>query len=86
VRVPPSVELSLAVGDRAAAEPVVASIVERLGGAMVPGAAPAAFDIMVPRDAYSVLTGDLARLGTLRVLRQPAELPDSVRIGLQLTP
>jgi hypothetical protein len=41
---------------------------------------------MVPRDAYSVLTGDLARLGTLRVLRQPAELPDSVRIGLQLTP
>jgi len=86
VRVPPSVELSLAVGDRAAAEPVVASIVERLGGAMVPGAAPAGFDIMVPRDAYSVLTGDLARLGTLRVLRQPAELPDSVRIGLQLTP
>ena len=86
VRVPPSVELSLAVGDRAAAEPVVAAIVERLGGAMVPGAAPAAFDIMVPRDAYSVLTGDLSRLGTLRVLRQPPELPDSVRIGLQLTP
>jgi len=86
VRVPPSVELSLAVGDRAAAEPAVASIVERLGGALVPAAAPAAFEIMVPRDAYNALTGDLARLGTLRVLRQPAELPESVRIGLQLTP
>ena len=85
VRVPPSVELSLAVADRAEAQAVVTAMVERLGGAVVPGAAPAALEIMVPRDAFTTLTSDLARLGTLRVVRQPAELPESVRIGLQLT-
>lgn len=84
-RVPPNVELSLAVGDRAGAQAAVTTIVERLGGALMPGAAPAALEIMVPRDAFATLTGDLAQLGTLRVLRQPTELPDSVRIGLKLT-
>src|SRR5262249_48968045 len=54
-RAPASVELSLAVDDRAAAERDVAALVERLGGAMVPGPAPGTFEIMVPRDAVAPL-------------------------------
>jgi hypothetical protein len=45
---------------------------------------PGTLEIMVPRDAFPALTADLGRLGTLRTLRQPAELPESVRISLQL--
>ena len=82
--VPANVELRLTVGDRAAAEVMVGAMVERLGGAVVPGAAPGTLEIMVPRDTFPALTADLGRLGTLRTVRQPAELPESVRISLQL--
>jgi hypothetical protein len=82
--IPANVELRLTVGDRAAAEMMVGTMVERLGGAVVPGAVPGTLEIMVPRDAFPALTADLGRLGTLRTLRQPAELPESVRISLQL--
>jgi negative regulator of sigma E activity len=85
VRVPPNLEMRLAVGDRAVAEREVGAIVERLGGALVAGPAPAMLEIMVPRDTLGALTGELARLGTLRIVGQPADLPDSVRINLQLT-
>src|SRR5258706_15865091 len=74
---PANVELGLTVGDRAAAEAVVVAMVERLGGAVVPGASPGTLEIMVPRDAFATLTADLGRLGTLRTVRQPAELPES---------
>ena len=81
---PAAVELSLAVTDRAAAEREIATAVERLGGAMVTPA-PGTLEIMVPNRAFAALTGDLTRIGTLRIERQPAELPDSVRITLRLT-
>ena len=81
---PVAVELSLAVTDRAAAEREIATAVERLGGAMVTPA-PGTLEIMVPNRAFAALTGDLTRIGTLRIERQPAELPDSVRITLRLT-
>jgi len=84
-RVPASVELSLAVADRDAAAAAVGDIVDRLGGAVVAGPSPGSLEIMVPRDAFPRLAGDLGRLGTLRIVRQPADLPPSVRIGLQLT-
>ncbi|HTO12630.1 MAG TPA: zf-HC2 domain-containing protein [Candidatus Binatia bacterium] len=82
---PAAVELSLAVTDRAATERDVAAIVQRLGGAVVAGPAPGTLEIMVPGRAFAPLTGDLARLGTLRIVRQPAELPESVGISLRLT-
>jgi len=81
---PAAVELSLAVTDRTAAEREIATAVERLGGAMVTPA-PGTLEIMVPNRAFAALTGDLTRIGTLRIERQPAELPDSVRITLRLT-
>jgi hypothetical protein len=84
-RVPAAVELRLTVTDRAATERDIASIVERLGGALVAGPASGTLEIMVPSTAFGALASDLARLGTLRIVRQPAELPDSVRINLRLT-
>jgi len=70
---PAAVELSLAVTDRAAAEREIATAVERLGGAMVTPA-PGTLEIMVPNRAFAALTGDLTRIGTLRIERQPADI------------
>jgi hypothetical protein len=81
---PPVVEMRLAVTDRADAEREIVSIVERLGGAMVTPS-PGTLEVMVPNRAFTAFTGDLTRLGTLRIVRQPADLPDSVRISLRLT-
>jgi len=85
-RVPPSVELSLAVADRAGAQAAIVGIVERLGGALVTGPTPGALEIMVPRETFTAFSAELARLGTLRIVRQPTDLPENIRIGLQLTP
>jgi Putative zinc-finger len=83
--VQPAVELRLAVADRAAAEREITGVVERLGGALVADPATATLEIMVPPQAFPALTGELARLGTLRVVRQPTELPPTVRVSVQLT-
>jgi len=85
VRVPAAVELRLAVADRAAAEREITGVVERLGGALVADPATSTLEIMVPPQAFPSLTGELARLGTLRIVRQPAELPATVRVSVQLT-
>jgi hypothetical protein len=85
-RVPPNVELRLAVADLAGAQAAIVSLVERLGGALVTGPTPGTLEIMVPRDTVAAFGTELARLGTLRIVRQPSELPENVRIGLQLGP
>ena len=85
VRVPAAVELRLAVADRAAAEREITGVVERLGGALVADPATSTLEIMVPPQAFPSLTGELARLGTLRIVRQPTELPATVRVSVQLT-
>jgi hypothetical protein len=82
--VAPNVELRLATADREASAREIAAIVERLGGALITRA-PDTLEIMVPNRAFAALTGDLSRLGTLRIVQQPAELPDSIRITLRLT-
>ena len=79
-----NVELRLATTDRAATTKEVAAIVERLGGAMVTPS-PDTLEIMVPNQVFAALTGDLSRLGTLRIVQQPGELPDTIRITLRLT-
>ena len=79
-----NVELRLATTDREAAAKEIATIVERLGGAMITPA-PGTLEIMVPNQVFAALTGDLSRLGTLRIVQQPAELPDNIRITLRLT-
>jgi hypothetical protein len=85
VRVQAAVELRLAVADRAAAERQITGVVERLGGALVADPATSTLEIMVPPQAFPSLTGELARLGTLRIVRQPTELPATVRVSVQLT-
>jgi hypothetical protein len=79
----PDVVLRLTVNDRAATEGELAQVVRRLGGSLTAGSA-STVDIVLPREAYAALAADLARLGTLRVLRQPGELPPTVRVSLQL--
>ena len=85
VRVQPAVELRLAVADRAAAAREITGVVERLGGALVADPATSTLEIMVPPQAFPALTGELARLGTLRIVRQPTELPPTVRVSVHLT-
>lgn len=85
VRRGPEVEVRLGVADRAAAQREIAALVGRLGGTVRPGATDSTLEITVPRDGYPGLSRELARLGTVRSLSEPAELPADVRLGVTLT-
>jgi hypothetical protein len=78
-------EARLAADDRAKAEHDIAGLVARLAGAPSGHAAePGVLDFVVPRESYPALATELAKLGRLRVEREPAEGADPVRIRLHL--
>lgn len=79
----PHVQAHLTPADRTAAEREIRAIVAKLGG-VVTAPRPGALAIAVPRAAWSDLARELARLGTLRIDREIAELPPTVRLALDL--
>jgi hypothetical protein len=83
-RIRPPVEARLAVSDRAAAEREIAALLARLGGTGMPrAAASGVLEFLVPRDAYSTLTSELAKLGQLRIDGEPAGDADAVHVRLR---
>ncbi len=82
---PSDVEARLSVADRAAAAREIAALVARLGGTLVPPGEEGPLQIRLSREAYAALARELARLGSFRIERQPAELPASVLVTLRLT-
>ncbi len=82
---PSDVEARLSVADRAAATREIAALVSRLGGTLVPPGEEGPLQIRLSREAYAALARELARLGSFRIERQPAELPASVLVTLRLT-
>ncbi len=85
--VPAHVAGRLVVADRTAAEPALAALVARVGGAEVRRLeAPdgTTFELLIPRVAWADFLRGLVRLGTWRPEREPAELPVEIRVALRL--
>jgi hypothetical protein len=76
------VEARLAAPDRAVAEREIRVLIARLGGVVT--ARGESLEIVVPRDAWDELAGEMARIGTLRIDRRPPDLPSAVRMTLRL--
>ena len=84
---PSDVSGLLAVGDRDAALRQVGELITRLGGTetrRVDGANGPIVELTIARDAYAELARELARIGRWRTTREPAALPDQVRVVLQI--
>ena len=78
----------LTVKDRQAADRELAELLARVGGAETArraDAGGATVDLVVPRAAYAAFAQGLARIGSWRPEREPAELPDGVPITLRIT-
>jgi hypothetical protein len=83
---PESVELRMTVTDRLSVRRDIDTLVTRLGGTLLPRRADTgSVELVVPRESYPALTRELARLGALAIVRQPTELPGSVRVTVSLT-
>ena len=77
---------TLAVKDRQAARRQLDELVGRLGGLLGrPDPGAAVIQILLPRAAYPELAQGLGRVGSWTPHREPAELPDPVRVNVTVT-
>jgi Putative zinc-finger len=83
--IPKRARLGLKVADRMAAARDVTEIVTRLGGTMQPRRDGGALDATLPRAAWPMLAGELARLGTVTVLAPPPDPAEVVPVTITLT-
>lgn len=79
----------LAALDRSTAERDVSALASRLGARLASRRAESGatvMELLVPRDRYAELSQELARLGTWRADREPADGGSVVRVIIQLAP
>ena len=84
---PSDVSGLLEVSDRDAALGQVGALITRLGATetrRVAGANGLIVELTIAREAYPELVRELARVGRWRTTREPAALPDQVRVVLQI--
>ena len=84
---PPYVSGRLVAADRDAAERALVELVERAGGARLSRRADAegvVLEVVLPRAAWPALARELRRLGRWEPTREPAALPDPVRVAVHI--
>lgn len=84
---PPAVSGRLAVENRVESERALRDLVSRHRGTLLSRRAEpdaVTVEILLPRDAYPGFVRAIAALGRLTLEREPAELPESLRLDLRL--
>ncbi|OGL29508.1 MAG: hypothetical protein A3G44_07880 [Candidatus Rokubacteria bacterium RIFCSPLOWO2_12_FULL_73_47] len=84
---PPYVSGRLAAAERDAAERAILALVERAGGARLSRRADAegvVLEVVLPRAAWPALARELRHLGRWEPTREPAALPDPVRVTVHI--
>ncbi|MBI4268914.1 MAG: zf-HC2 domain-containing protein [Candidatus Rokubacteria bacterium] len=84
---PPAISGRLVADDRDASERAILALVERAGGASLlrrTDPEGVVLEVVIPRAAWPELARELGRLGRWQPTREPAAMPDPVRVAVHI--
>ncbi|OGL12878.1 MAG: hypothetical protein A3F92_08020 [Candidatus Rokubacteria bacterium RIFCSPLOWO2_12_FULL_71_22] len=84
---PPAISGRLVTDDRDASERAILALVERAGGARLlrrTDPEGVVLEVVIPRAAWPELARELGRLGRWQPTREPAVMPDPVRVAVHI--